>query len=173
MEKPRVLYALENRVCFLRLEGKVRYPQTKGLGAFAERLFAAGPIDEVVIDLSRLSFIDSTNLGELMHIAYLLRKSSGCTPIVVSPQPAVAETLGDMGLDKIFTIARETDDTTPPMITMPCMNQSPREQTEAVLRAHRRLMSLNERNREVFRDVVQGLERELSKLPDSAGPDKA
>jgi hypothetical protein len=107
-----------------------------------------------------------------MHVAYLLRKSSGCTPIVVSPQPAVAETLGDMGLDKIFTIARDTDDTTPTMITMPYMNQSPREQTEAVLEAHRRLMSLNERNREVFHDVVQGLERELNKPPASPGPKK-
>lgn len=171
MDTPKVLYALEDRVCFLRLEGKVRYPQTKGLGAFAERLFEAGPVDEVVIDLRELKYVDSTNLGELMHVAYLLRKNSGCKPVVISPQPTVSETLGDMGMDKLFRIVREPDDTAPPMEAMPDMDQSCREQTQAVLEAHRRLMSLNERNREVFRDVVEGLERELDRPSDATGDD--
>jgi anti-sigma B factor antagonist len=57
----------------------------------------------VVIDLSEVSFLDSTALGVLIGAVKRLRSRGGALAIV-NTEPSIAKTFEITGLDQIFTI---------------------------------------------------------------------
>jgi anti-sigma B factor antagonist len=59
--------------------------------------------DRVVIDLSELTFLDSTGLGVLIGAVRRLRAKGGALAIV-NTEPSIAKTFQITGLDKVFTI---------------------------------------------------------------------
>jgi anti-anti-sigma factor len=80
------------------------------------RLFIAKAMestDRVVVDVSEVSFLDSTGLNELVRA-----KRAGCDVVVLHPQPAVRHTLQISGLDTYIQIM-DGDHTLQRAITMP------------------------------------------------------
>jgi anti-sigma B factor antagonist len=73
---------------------------------FKQRMSA--PIDEgrsnLIVDLSRTTFIDSSSLGVLIG-AHRRLKLRGGTLIVVCDDEAIAKTFKITGLDGVFTLA--------------------------------------------------------------------
>lgn len=66
------------------------------------RILADGSGD-VTLDLSRLSFIDSTGLSVLVG-AYKRARESGRTVVLRSPRPSARKVLEISGLDTVFEI---------------------------------------------------------------------
>jgi anti-sigma B factor antagonist len=62
----------------------------------AEAMASTG---RVVVDVSEVSFLDSTGLNELVRA-----KRAGCDVVVLHPQPAVRRTLQISGLDTYIQI---------------------------------------------------------------------
>jgi anti-sigma B factor antagonist len=62
----------------------------------------------VVIDLSEVSFLDSTALGVLIGAVKRLRSRDGALAIV-NTEPSIAKTFEITGLDQIFTILPSRD----------------------------------------------------------------
>ncbi|MGI8808481.1 MAG: STAS domain-containing protein [Acidimicrobiales bacterium] len=57
----------------------------------------------VVLDLSRMTCIDSTGLAVFVDAHKRMQKRAG-TLVFSGPQPAVAAAFGSTGLDKVFTV---------------------------------------------------------------------
>jgi anti-sigma B factor antagonist len=66
-------------------------------------LFDQG-VRSLTLDLSRLEFIDSTGLAELVQ-ALRRHRASGGDVVLRAPAPATAKVLEISGLDRVFTVA--------------------------------------------------------------------
>ncbi len=64
-----------------------------------------------------------------------------------------------MGFDQVFNIVDQPQITPESLRDLPCQDVSEEEVRHRVLEAHRILMSLNDSNRQAFRDLVEALER--------------
>jgi anti-sigma B factor antagonist len=67
-----------------------------------------GGQNRVVVDLSEVSFLDSTALGVLIGAVKRLRTRDGALAIV-NTDPNIAKTFDITGLDQIFTIVESRD----------------------------------------------------------------
>ncbi len=65
-----------------------------------------------------------------------------------------------MGFDKVFVIVEKTEGDFGPLGELPTQLVSEDALREQVLEAHRVLMSLNDENKDKFRDLVAALESE-------------
>jgi len=64
---------------------------------------AANGACNLVIDMSRLGFMDSTGLGVLIDI-YRRLDGRGATVALAAPQPIVAKVLAISGLDRVLAV---------------------------------------------------------------------
>lgn len=159
-QEGKVLYARYEGVHVLRLLGDIRYPLSPSLSLFIERLFAPGLPAGFVVDLTETSIIDSTILGLIALIGERMRKGGGPPLTIVSNKPDIDDVLTAMGFDAVFRIVQSNE---PPPGEAQALSQEkaePEIMARVVLEAHRTLMAMNERNRELFRDVVAALEQE-------------
>ncbi len=88
--------------CILEIEGEVDVytsPQLKhDIGKFAE-----GGVKHVIINLSKVEYLDSTGLGVLIGGLKRLRESEG-NLVLVGPGMRILRIFEITGLDKIFDI---------------------------------------------------------------------
>ena len=156
----RILHASHDGVQVLRFVGEIRHPLGPLLERFLDQLTKEKP-QGLVIDLGETQIIDSTCLGLLARAAMRLRNQGSCKATVVSPRADITDVLRSMSFDRLLNIVGEM-----PIghLEERLLNTTSACNDDAllltVLRAHRTLMSLSERNRLQFKDVVQILERE-------------
>lgn len=155
----QVLYASHEGVHCLRFLGDIRYALAPSVNRFVDELFRAEVPKGFVIDLTQTRAIDSTSLGVLARIANRMQEHGGPRVTIISTRHDVTEILLTMGFDEVFDIVTE-----PPAV--PAAKALPVEEADraslarTVVEAHRILMSLNEYNRELFRDLVAVFEKE-------------
>jgi anti-anti-sigma factor len=78
-----------------------------GVEAFTDAVSGIAPETSIVLDMRKLSFLDSSGLGALVQL-YRRACSEGWSPMVVGPQPPVALLLRLSGLDECLTIVDGT-----------------------------------------------------------------
>ena len=160
MHEGRVLYADHDHVHVLRYVGDIRHPLAPSIARFVDTLLEHFDGDDVVVDLSEVDAIDSTNLGEIARIASLLAERGGRRASIVSTRHEISQVLHSMAFDEVFDIRSQPDaekDGEP----IPTVAPSRELSMQVILSAHRRLMQMSESNRKKFADVVDLLEREL------------
>lgn len=159
MPDGRILYARYEDFHVLRFEGEVPYTLSPSLEHFLERLFT-GPVGRgFVVDLTRTRSIDSTNLGLLARIAKHMSRVGGPRVTIVSDQDDVNKVLLGLGFDEVFDLVGENFAASAEGREIAVEPLKEADLAAAVLDAHRALMSLNARNRNEFKDVVELLER--------------
>lgn len=94
--------ALRDGVGLVELEGEVDLATAPAFKADIERLLEDGYVN-VVVDLTKVTFIDSTALGVLIGSVRRLREQEGQLVLVASGF-AVMRPLTLTGLDRVFTI---------------------------------------------------------------------
>ncbi len=169
----KALYAMHNGVYVLKLEGEIRVPLCGTLDSFIERMFHKEALESVLIDLSGTDVIDSTALGLLAKIAIKLRSLRAKKPILISTKPDITRILDTMGFEKIFNIVTEKYPSALRLAEMPRVQCDEGDACEKVLEAHQLLMGLNERNHEVFKDVVVLLQNHTSDAVSDIPPKKS
>ncbi len=165
IEDGRVLYAKRDGTCVLRFEGAIRYTMAHALDAFIEELFAHDPPRAVVADLSDAASIDSTGIGLLAKLASRQRNAGFGNPVLFSSNADMNEVISSVCLDEVFDMteraprpeAAEAEHEVQP--TQPSEPQL----AHTILEAHRALSELSEKNRVLFRDVVEGLSRDVER----------
>lgn len=157
----RVLYARMNGTCVIRFVGDIRYTLSAALDAFLDKLFADPALERIIVDLRETTSIDSTNLGLLAKIATFVRNRFGGKPALVSTRADVNRILDSVGFSDIFEWVADCPDTDAKSKEIQSAGVSEEMTGRTVLEAHRILCALNERNLEMFRDVVEGFESEL------------
>ena len=108
--------------------------------------------------LTEAQGIDSTNLGLLARIANPVQERFHHKTTLVSTNADVNRTLETMGFFEVFNVDQHPLDQPIRAEDLPPAEAADRETADAIVLAHRTLADLNERNREMFRSVVEALE---------------
>jgi anti-anti-sigma factor len=162
MDDGNVLHACHDDVHVLRFIGDIRYTLSPSIDRFLEGIFAGPKPAGFVIDLTETSSIDSTNLGLLARIARRMQSIDAGRVTIVSNRANINSVLTSMALDEVFDIVEDA------VLEAVASQEVPKENTDketlahTLIDAHRALMDLNERNREIFRDVVAVMEKDGS-----------
>jgi anti-anti-sigma factor len=162
MPDGRVTHSHKDDVHVLHYSGRVDYTLAPALQRYLDRLFEGAPVGGFVFDLREASLLDSTNLGLLARVAERVRACCGRRCALVSTSDDITDVLRSMGFEEIFDIV--ADD--------PAIKGAPDEEIaierpsqddlmRTMLEAHRTLVTLNDKDREKFQDVVMWLESEM------------
>ena len=162
-----IVYALHSGVCVLRFTGEIRYTSgpsakiSRRLDAFLDRLCSMPDLDNVVLDVSRATSIDSTNLGLLARIASAMRSRHDRRVTIISTRPEITRVLCSMGFEQVADLITEPERQTEELADLPAEGAEEKDPLRLMLDAHRHLASLDERNRETFAAAIELLEREI------------
>ncbi len=170
MAEDKVLFALRDNTCFIKLVGEAKYSTTAGFDTFINELFERNDVEDVLVDLTETSYIDSTSLGELTKISSFLVESRHRRPTLVSTRETINSTIQGLGLDRVFVVLYDMNglpDCGVELQRIPEVDVDERKNACRILEAHRCLMSLNEKTGRIFRSVVDAFERELGEKGDS------
>jgi len=159
MDNGKVLHASQNDIHVLRFVGDIRYTLSPSIDSFLEGIFAGQKPAGFVIDLTETDSIDSTNLGLLARIAKRMQALDARRVTIVSNRTDINSVLTSMALDEVFDIIEDTGVETGAAQEVPLENSDRETLERTLIDAHRALMDLTERNREMFRDVVASLEK--------------
>ena len=159
MSSGRVFYAPKGRTCVIKMTGEVRYPVSPALCEVIDTVIRDGSADDFVIDLTAAQHIDSTNLGLLAKIARHSLQNHGGRPIIVSTNDDITMVLESMGFEEIFTLVREFDHCDTHFEEAPVRPVNEQAQAETILNAHKGLMDVSDRSRNMFRGVVDMFEK--------------
>ena len=162
MDNGNVLHASHDDVHVLRFIGDIRYTLSPSIDHFLEEIFARSKPAGFVIDLTETDSIDSTNLGLLTRLATRMQRLDARRITIVSNRADINSVLNSMALDEVFDIVQDTCLETDATQEVPQKDTDRETLAHTLIEAHRALMDLNERNREMFRDVVASLENNKS-----------
>ena len=163
MAEGRVTYAQEDRWHVLRYFGRVDYTLAPALDRFVQSLFEDGSVKPFLFDLRQAQMVDSTHLGLLARIAERVgwvteERASSC------PRARTSTTSSGASVSRmIFDLRSE------PPASSRCDSEelvtgdapAHGELLRTMLDAHRTLVSLDDRDRQRFQEVVSMLEAEM------------
>ena len=95
----------------------------------------------------------------MVRIAREMHNHAAPRVTIVSNRPDINAVLSSMALDEVFDITPRADVPTGGEQELPRREVDRESLSHTLLKAHRALMELNERNEETFRDVVAKLEQ--------------
>lgn len=144
----------------LKLSGDIRLNLCTGLEKYLDEILAVPNFTNVVIELSAAKAIDSTTLGQLAKISIVCRERFHLTPTIVSPNPAITRLLLSMGFEQVFHIIHEPFNQKVKFKDWVAEAMDEEEGRQQVIDTHRVLMSLNDKNKSEFHDLVNSLESE-------------
>ncbi|PKK90282.1 MAG: hypothetical protein CVV64_09965 [Candidatus Wallbacteria bacterium HGW-Wallbacteria-1] len=157
-----ILAVFRDKICYIKMEGFIKYLLSHEFDAFVEQSMKARNECRYVVDLSRVTGIDSTSLGIISKLARLTGQHE-YKPVIFSPGDDVAPVLKSMGFEKYFSILSEADSSfhLPEESEYEIISPLPgraRELSRRVLReAHFALTEMNESLKDEFRSVLDGL----------------
>jgi len=158
MTSGEVLVAFTNGTHVIRLRGDVRLNLCSALEKYLDDILARPDFSNVVIDLSQAEGVDSTTLGQIAKISILCRDRFGITPTISSPNASITRILLSMGFDQVFHIIDEPFADAADFVAWAAESVPEEIARDQVIAAHKVLMSLNERNKDVFKELVDCLE---------------
>jgi len=154
----RVLVAEHNGAYVLKLVGDVRLTLSSSIDQFVERMFACVSCQSVIVDLTETEGLDSTTLGMLAKMALFVRKQLHVRPLAVSDNDGIIRLLNSMGFEQIFDIQRTCEVcATAHSDEAHVTTLDEKEAKAKVLQAHQVFMTLNQKNRETFKELVDSL----------------
>jgi anti-anti-sigma factor len=156
----KILFAERDGVQVLKFVGDVRVTLGPTISTFLSKLGNCKTSKSVIVDLTETDGIDSTALGLLAKISLTTQEAFNTIPTIVSPNEDITRILESMGFDQVFVILKELITRCGQLGELPTEIVSEVNLRKQVLESHKVLMSLNERNRDEFQDLVHALENE-------------
>lgn len=158
----RILVANVEGTVVIRLEGDVRYSVGTSFRDYLYAAFDDPGVGDIIIDLTGTTSIDSTNLGLLAKVADYSRRHRHHPSVIVSDNRDVNDVLINVGFDRVFAILPAFDLPVARVSELQPESADREELTALLLETHQALMGLNDKNRAMFRDVVDALEASVS-----------
>lgn len=163
MIEGKYLCARADRLLVLKLVGRITYTGSAGFEAFLDRVLAEGDFDDVVIDLTEATYIDSTNLGLLARVGSFTIEKRQRKTTLLSTNPDINQVLSGMAFDRVFVLIDHPEECVGPFEVIPDGPDSEWRLACRMVEAHRTLMQLSAQNRIRFQSVVELLEAGLRK----------
>ncbi len=158
MSDGKIQFAEYNETFVLKCVGDVRLTFCSALNETIEKILKTNSFKSIVIDLTEVISIDSTTLGLLAKLSILSKRKFGMLPTLASTNPDVSRVLDSMGFNQVFNVVHTPAPCPECLDDLPEQARSEAVVNERVLEAHQILMSLNQSNRDAFRDLVSALE---------------
>ncbi len=156
----KILYTESDGIFVLKFVGDVRVTLGPTISTFLDTISHARAFRAVVLDLTETDALDSTTLGMLAKISLRTQEAFGHKPTLFTTNDDVTRTLQSVGFEDVFVMVDGPLKTEPAMLELPEEIVSEANLRDQVLEAHRILMTLNEKNRHDFMDLVAALEEE-------------
>ncbi len=163
MEQGKILYTKKDDNYFIKCIGNITCNTISGFDIFIEELVQDHAIEDILIDLSLTSYIDSTNLGLIAEIARLTKAKGLKRPTILSNNEKINDVIDNMGLDRVFNIIYSGGKNPDDLKEVPGVAQDEYQKAKMVLKAHKNIMELSEKNKYLFKDVVELLEHQIRK----------
>lgn len=160
MNAGNICYAQQGPIFVLKFSGDIRYTMGCSLDDFLKRLFKRSDFETILIDLTETQSIDSTSLGLLAKIANFMQRQFHKKTPLVSTNDDVNQVLDSMGFDEIFDICDCHQDCAEASEPVTVASPPQEKMAKTVIDAHKTLCEMNEKNRTVFKNVVDALEKE-------------
>ena len=161
MKDDKILYAIKDNVCLIKLIGLIQCSTVSGFDLFIRQISQDESIKYVLIDLCETDYMDSTNLGLLAEIARFMIKKYNRKPTIISTNNKVTALIENMGFKKIFIIVKGLEDFTDELKEIPGVEQDDLEKASMILEAHKAIMEISDQNKSIFKDVVEILEEQI------------
>lgn len=164
MSNGRVLMANHQGQYVIKLTGDVRMTLCTTIDACLNTMVQDSKFASVTVDVTEAEGIDSTSLGLLAKISRLSKPLMGHLPLLISSNPDITRIIESMGFrDRVYTIVSDADIADAQKLEeteiAPVDESAARER---VLEAHKILMSLNENNRQAFKELVECIENQIN-----------
>ena len=156
----KIQVAFLDNVHVIRLCGDIRLNICPALETYLDEILHQPELKNLVIDLSAVEGIDSTALGQLAKISIHTQEHFHFMPSLASPNANVSRLLDSMGFSKVFHIMKESYVNEADFEEWVAQAMTEEEARAQVIAAHRVLMSLNDKNKVEFRELVNTLEAE-------------
>jgi anti-anti-sigma factor len=154
MNRSGIFYADQGRCYVLKFVGDIRYTMGCSLDELLEQHLVEENIENVFVDLSEATSIDSTSLGLLAKIANLMHNRDKHKVLLVSPNDDINDILESIGFDDIFDICRYDCHCPPAPEQLQITDPAKEQMAKTMLEAHNILSELNDKNRSMFKDVI-------------------
>lgn len=165
----KILFTIQDNICFLKLVGAITCNTISGFDAFIEKLADNETVKDVIIDLCSTVYIDSTNLGLIAEIAGIMRKKDNPRPTILSINDKVTSNIESMGFDKVFTIVNNRKESIEKLREIPEIDYDDEKKAHMILKAHKNIIELDQKNKSLFKDVIEILEDQLKKPDEDNG----
>jgi anti-anti-sigma regulatory factor len=147
---------------FVKISNKASYLNCEPLRKFFEDQDKSGQ-KRYVIDFKNCSSMDSTFLGILVSVALKIRTNQeGGNMVLLNLTGRNLETVCNLGIHQITEVSSEeiTDaQQLEQLAQISSSSSEPSVGSDTIYKAHKALMSLNDKNLKVFSDVVSYLEQ--------------
>lgn len=161
MSQGKYFCAYQGSSCFIKMSGDIRYTNCAGFKKFLDEIMKKDMFENILYDLSDTENIDSTNLGLIAKNAEFIIEHHNTKPVIVSTNNNITELLNSIGFNMVFQIVRQYKiDEDFQSIPSESLTES-KDMGKTLLEAHKKLMEMNEKNRDTFIDVVKALELSL------------
>ncbi len=160
MENGRISFAVIDKTCLLKFKGSIDFHISPDFDKFLQKLSTRSDIESFVIDLTEAAHIDSTNLGLLARLRDISPGQSAVPPTLISNNENINEVLYNVGFSRIFNIIEHVDTDFMHLENVSHMESSPDNLAIIMLKAHTELVKLSESNKELFKDVIEYLEKD-------------
>jgi anti-anti-sigma regulatory factor len=156
----QILVADHQGVYVIKMVGDVRLTLCVSFDQYIEQLFSKNDFCSIMFDLTEAEGLDSTTLGLIAKIAVKSETLKNIRSLIICHSPDILKLLSSMAIDTVCQIIE-----TPPQdycatnrfADLEVCDDEECLVREKVLEAHCVLMSLNESNRETFKDLVKTL----------------
>jgi anti-anti-sigma factor len=166
MSEGKILYSKDGQRYFLNMSGNLRFTNGREFDNLLNIIFSDPAVEDIMIDMSDADYLDSTILGLLAKIANFMIKKFQRKVTILSTNKNINYLLENIGLNDVFIIVESYDYTPETLQKIPNIKRGERENALTILDAHRQLVSLNEKNKDTFKDVVELLEEETKEKHD-------
>ena len=160
MENGAIYYAKHQDIYVIKLTGDVRYQLGCSFDDFLKRLFTREDFIDIVIDLTEARMIDSTCLGLLAKIAKYVLHRFGRKVTIFSTNEDINQILNGIGFYAVFNICNAYPATTGNDDQVIECASDRSHLAKTLYDAHLILSELNDKNREMFRNVLEELQDE-------------
>lgn len=158
MQEGKILVAQYQGTYVIKLVGDVRLTLCTTIDEFFNTMFSNPEFAGVLVDLTEAECIDSTSLGLLAKLAIQAKRRYQLVPLIISPNPNITRLLDSMGFDQVFDICASVGSSEQEFGELPLVSADEDRVRSKIIEAHRVLMELNEKNREIFSPLVNTLE---------------
>jgi anti-anti-sigma factor len=155
MADGKILYFQDKEQCYFKFIGEIRHTLCPGFDAALKRAFNDIDITIFFIDLKSATYLDSTSLGLIAKIARFTYAHKFPKPIIFSTNENVNIILHSMGFEEIFRIIHQETPDIQQMTVLESTELGIEQTREMILEAHRILVDMNDKNRNVFQNVVE------------------